>query len=135
MSGLPKITVVGRLTKDPELRFTPNGKAVANFSVATSNRRKDGDDWVDVDTSFFDCVAWERLGENAAETLKRGDEVIVYGMQRMRPWEDKDGNKRTSWEIVVEAVGPSLRWASYSKEGSPQEKREPATRSDDAPPF
>ena len=76
---LPKITLHGRLTRDPELRFTTGGKAVVNFAVAQSNRKREGEEWVDKDTSFFDCVAWEQTAENAAETLTKGTEVLVRG--------------------------------------------------------
>lgn len=130
---LPKITLHGRLTRDPELRFTSSGKAVVSFSVAQSNRKKDGEEWVDKDTSFFDCTAWEQTAENVTETLSKGMEVIVLGQMKQRPWEDKDGNKRTSWEVQVEAVGPSLRWGSFSKVGSEGQKAEKPAANDVAP--
>jgi single-strand DNA-binding protein len=108
--SLASITITGRLTAPAEVRFTPSGKSVATFTVAASNRRKDGEQWVDTDTSFYRCVAWDKLGENVAEHLTKGVAVIVYGQLKQRDWEDKEGNKRTSWEIAASAAGPDLRW-------------------------
>lgn len=132
--SLPYITVIGRLTRDPELRFTPSGKAVASFSVAASNRAKDGDEWVDKDTSFFDVTAWDRLGENIANEVGKGQEVVVYGQQKQRFWEDKEGNKRSSWEITATAVGLSMRWVESSP-GNKTVKPAASDESDEAPPF
>ena len=131
---LPYLTVIGRLTRDPEVRITPAGKAVCSFSVAASNRAKDGDEWVDKDTSFFDVTCWDQLAENVADLVGKGREVLVHGQMRQRFWEDKDGNKRSSWDINATHVGLSLRWADAFNSGS-----KPASaggKTDDAaPPF
>lgn len=113
MSGETIITVVGNLTGDPELRFTPSGAAVANFTVASTPRRFDkaSNAWKDGDTLFLRCSAWRDMAENVAETLTRGTRVVVQGRLTMRPYE-KDGEKRTSTELEVDEVGPSLRYAS-----------------------
>lgn len=103
------ITLVGRLTGDPELRFTQTGKPVARFTVVTSRRRKDGDQWVDVDTTFWPCTVWDQLAEHVAEHMLRGHAVIVTGQAYENSWE-KDGEKRSRIEVRVDAVGPNYRW-------------------------
>ena len=102
-------TVTGNLTSAPELRFTPNGKAVANFTVAENRKR--GEDDV---THFFDCVAWDTLAENCAESLERGTRVVVTGRMEQRSWTADDGGKRSKLEVVADEVAPSLRWATAS---------------------
>lgn len=110
---LPRPTLEGRLTADPELRFTPSGKAVATFTVAQSDRKRAEDgSWEDGDKLFLRCTVWEQQAENVAECLKKGDSVIVAGGKlKQSEWEDKEGNKRTSYEIVGNTinVGPSMR--------------------------
>ena len=105
------ITIAGNLTGEPELRFTPNGAAVANFSVAVTPRVKDGDGWRDGDTSFFRCTAWRTLAEHVAE-LAKGDRVLVYGTLRQRSWQTDEGERRSAVEVQAEDVGPSLKWAT-----------------------
>ena len=114
MASENQITIVGNMTDDPELRYTPNGAAVANFSVAVSRRVKDeaSGQWKDADTSFFRVAAWRSLGENVAETLTRGSRVLVIGRLRQRSWETPEGDKRSTVEIEADEVGPSLRWAT-----------------------
>jgi single-strand DNA-binding protein len=105
------ITIVGNLTRDPELRFTPNGAAVANFGVAVNNRKKVGDNWED-NPSFFDVNCWRELAENAAESLTKGTRVIVTGKLVQRSWETNEGDKRSKVEIEADAIGPDLRFAT-----------------------
>jgi single-strand DNA-binding protein len=112
MAGEIELTVVGNLTADPELRFNPSGKAVANFTLVQSNRVKDGNEWKDGDPTFLRCAVWEGMAENVVESLHKGDRVIVRGGMYSRAWEDKEGNKRSSLELRVEAVGPDLRYAT-----------------------
>ncbi len=107
-----QITIVGRLTGDPELRFTPSGHAVAKFTVAVNERRKDGDQWVDDGASFYNCEVWRQYAENVTESLQKGDQVIVVGGLKSRQYETNAGEKRTIWEIVVDEVGPVLRFAT-----------------------
>ncbi len=118
MASENQITIVGNLTDDPELRYTPNGAAVANFRVAVSRRGKDEStgEWKDLDTSFFKVNAWRSLGENVAESLTRGSRVIVSGRLRSRSWETPEGETRSSVEIEADEVGPSLRWATAKLE-------------------
>ena len=118
MASENQVTIVGNLTDDPELRYTPNGAAVANFSVAVSRRAKDDatGQWKDMDTSFFRVAAWRSLGENVAETLTRGSRVLVVGRLRQRSWETPEGDKRSTVEIEADEVGPSLRWATAKVE-------------------
>lgn len=113
------ITLTGRLTADPELRFTPAGKAVASFTVATSRRKKVGDNWEDADTTFWTCSAWETLAEQVAENLTKGTAVVVSGSAYQRNWETKDGEKRSRTEVRVDHVGADLRWAKPADRSRP----------------
>ncbi|QXO14321.1 ssDNA binding protein [Mycobacterium phage Chaser] len=103
-----EITIFGNLTADPELRFLDSGVAVAQFSVASTPRVKKGDEWVDGETVFLRASAWRELGEGAAETLRKGDSVVVIGKLKARSYE-KDDVKRTVFEIDAEFVGKSVR--------------------------
>ena len=114
MAGETTITVVGNLTADPELRFTPGGDAVANFTVASTPRNFDrqSNEWKDGDTLFLRAAAWREIGQNVAESLTKGQRVIVTGKLKSKNYETKEGEKRTSMEIEVEEIGPSLRYAT-----------------------
>ncbi|WP_338749317.1 single-stranded DNA-binding protein [Janibacter alittae] len=115
MAGETPITVVGNLTADPELRFTPSGAAVANFTVASTPRTFDRqtNEWKDAETLFMRCSVWREAAENAAESLTRGARVVVTGRLVSRSWEDKEtGQKRTVMEMQADEVGPSLRYAT-----------------------
>ena len=107
------VTLVGNITDDPELRFTPSGRPVANFTVAVNKRWKNNDgQWEDKLDGFFRCNVWADQAENAAESLQKGTRVLVTGRLQQRQWEDNDGNKRSAFEIQVDEVGPSLRWST-----------------------
>ena len=114
MAGETPITVVGNLTADPELRFTPSGAAVANFTVASTPRTFDrqSNEWKDGEALFLNCSVWRQAAENAAESLQRGMRVIVQGRLKARSYETREGEKRTVFEIDVDEVGPSLRYAT-----------------------
>ncbi len=114
MAGETTITVVGNLTADPELRFTPSGAAVANFTVASTPRTfdKQSQEWKDGDPLFLRCSIWRQPAENVAETLTKGARVIVSGRLKQRSYETKEGDKRTVVELDVDEVGPSLRYAT-----------------------
>ena len=114
MAGETVITVVGNLTDDPELKFTPSGAAVANFTVASTARTFDRqtNEWKDGDALFLRCAAWRQLAENVAESLQKGQRVVVTGALRVRQFERQDGSKGTSVEMNVDEVGPSLRYAT-----------------------
>jgi single-strand DNA-binding protein len=114
MAGETPITVVGNLTADPELRFTPSGAAVANFTVASTPRQFDrqSNEWKDGETLFMRCSVWRDAAENVAESLQRGTRVIVSGRLKSRSYETKEGEKRTVIEMEVDEVGPSLRYAT-----------------------
>ncbi|MFP5334558.1 MAG: single-stranded DNA-binding protein [Actinomycetes bacterium] len=114
MAGETKITVIGNLTNDPELRFTPSGAAVANFTVASTPRNFDrqSNEWKDGETLFLRCSVWRDAAENVAESLVRGARVIVTGNLVSRSFETKEGEKRTVNELQVDEVGPSLRYAT-----------------------
>src|SRR3954467_9322584 len=114
MAGDTVITVVGNVTDDPELRFTPAGAAVANFTVASTPRSFDrqSNEWKDGDTLFLRCSVWRQAAENVAESLHRGNRVIVQGRLRQRSFETREGEKRTVIELEVDEVGPSLKFAT-----------------------
>src|SRR5436305_2355632 len=114
MAGETVITVVGNVTDDPELRFTPAGAAVANFTVASTPRSFDrqSNEWKDGDTLFLRCSVWRQAAENVAESLHRGSRVIVQGRLRQRSFETREGEKRTVVELEVGEVGPSLKFAT-----------------------
>jgi single-strand DNA-binding protein len=161
MAGDTIITVVGNLTADPELRFTPSGAAVANFTVASTPRTFDRQtqEWKDGDALFLRCNVWRQAAENVAESLTRGARVVVSGRLKQRSYETKEGEKRTVVEVEVDEVGPSLRYAtakvtkasrgsggagggsgggfggSGSSGGSDDPWSTPAAPSSDEPPF
>jgi single-strand DNA-binding protein len=112
------VTLVGNLTDDPELRFTAQGAAVANFRIAVSKRIRDPqtNEWKDGDTSFFRINVWRQLAENVAESLTRGTRVIVTGTLKMRQWETQEGEKRSVVEVEATEVGPSLKWGTAKME-------------------
>lgn len=114
MAGDTVITVIGNITGDPELRFTPSGAAVANFTVASTPRAFDrqSNEWKDGETLFMRCSVWRDAAENVAESLQRGTRVIVTGRLKSRSYETKEGEKRTVIEMEVDEVGPSLRYAT-----------------------
>ena len=114
MAGETTLTVVGNLTGDPELRFTPSGAAVANFTVASTPRTFDrqSNEWKDGETLFMRCSVWREAAENVAESLHRGTRVVVTGRLKSRSYETKEGEKRTVVEMDVDEVGPSLRYAT-----------------------
>lgn len=151
MAGDTVITVVGNLTDDPELRFTPSGAAVTNFTVASTPRffDKESNGWKDGDTLFMRCSVWRQYAENVAESLVRGTRVIVQGRLKQRSYDTKEGEKRTVVELEVEEIGPALRYATAKVQrterhgGGASTTSQPAndpwatggTTSDDEPPF
>ena len=114
MAGETVITVVGNLVDDPELRFTPSGAAVANFRIASTPRTFDRqtNEWKDGDALFLSCAVWRQAAENVAESLQKGMRVVVQGRLKSRQYETREGEKRTVFEIDVEEVGPSLKYAT-----------------------
>ncbi|MDP2775525.1 MAG: single-stranded DNA-binding protein [Nocardioides sp.] len=114
MAGETVITVVGNLVDDPELRFTPSGAAVANFRIASTSRTfdKQTNEWKDGDALFLSCAVWRQAAENVAESLQKGMRVVVQGRLKSRQYETREGEKRTVFEIDVEEVGPSLKYAT-----------------------
>jgi single-strand DNA-binding protein len=140
MAGEVTVTIVGNLTSDPDLRFTPSGSGVASFTVASTPRVLDRDSgkWRDGEPLFLRCSAWRSLGENAAECLTRGTRVIVTGRLKQRSFETKEGEKRTVVELDVEEIGPSLRYATASVQKAARTNGPSAAEStwtNDEPPF
>jgi single-strand DNA-binding protein len=132
------VTITGNLTADPELKFTANGAAVANFRVAVTSRVRDGDTWRDGDTSFYRVTAWRDLATNLADSLGKGDRVLVVGQLRQRSWETPEGDQRTVTEVTAEEVGPSLRWATAKPERAARKPNGDASdpgQFKDEPPF
>jgi single-strand DNA-binding protein len=114
VAGETIITVVGNLTADPELRFTPSGAAVASFTIASTPRTfdKNSNEWKDGDALFLRCSVWRQAAENVAESLQRGMRVVAQGRLKQRSYETREGEKRTVVEMEVEEVGPSLKYAT-----------------------
>lgn len=156
MANETVLTIVGNLVESPELRFTPAGAAVANFTVASTPRTfdKQKNEWVDGEALFLRCNIWREAAENVAESLTRGSRVIVSGRLKQRSFETREGEKRTVVELEVDEIGPSLRYAtaSVNKANRGGGSRKPAnkptddpwgsapqqdgfTSSDDSPPF
>src|SRR5688572_9473042 len=113
MSNGNTVTLVGNITRDPELRFTPSGQATATFGLAVNRRwqNRNTSEWEEA-TSFFNVVCWREQAENASESLAKGSRVIVTGRLEQRSWETPDGEKRSVVEVVADEIGPSLRWAT-----------------------
>lgn len=135
---MTQITIVGNLTDAPELRFTAQGKAVANFTVAVSERVKDGTEWKDGPSSFYRCSLWDTQAENMTESLNKGDRVIVIGKLAQRSFETNAGEKRSVFEVTAHDVGPSLKWATAKvaktagkPSGFKSEPRKPQPAADD----
>jgi single-strand DNA-binding protein len=113
------VTLVGNLTRDPELRFTTGGRAVAQFGLAVNRRYQQNGEWQD-QTSYFNVVAWGTLGENVAASITKGMRVVVSGRLEQREYQTREGDKRQAIEINADEVGPSLRWATASVERTPR---------------
>jgi single-strand DNA-binding protein len=109
------VTLIGNLTRDPELRYTTGGRGVASFGLAVNRRYQQNGEWQE-QTSFFNVVAWGDLGENCAATLTKGSRAIVTGRLEQRSWETNDGEKRSVVEVIADEIGPSLRWATAQVE-------------------
>lgn len=122
MAGETVITVVGNLTADPELRFTPSGAAVANFTIASTPRTYDrsSGEWKDGDTVFMRCSLWREAAENLAESLTKGTRVVAHGRLTQRDYETREGEKRTVVELQVDEIGPSLRYATATITRTPR---------------
>lgn len=125
------ITVCGNLTRAPELRYTPTGRAIASFGLAVNRRYQRDGEWVE-EVSFFNAVAWATLGENAAASLDKGHRVVVTGRLTQRSWENDEGEKRSVVEIVCDDIGPSLKWAQAQIERNEREKPTNESRSEGA---
>ena len=128
------ITVIGNVTREPELRYTQGGQAVTKFGVAVNRRWQQNNEWKE-STSYFDVVCWGQLGENAATSFNKGARVIVTGRLEQRSYETAQGEKRSAVEIVADEVGPSLRWATAQIERNDRRPGDsgPAPRSQSAP--
>ena len=113
MANGNNVTLVGNCTRDPEMRFTQGGQAIATFGLAVNRRwqNRQTQEWEEA-VSFFDVVAWGQLGENVGETVTKGTRVVVTGRLEQRSWETQDGDKRSKIEVVADEIGPSLRWAT-----------------------
>jgi single-strand DNA-binding protein len=126
------VTITGNLTDDPELRYTANGIAVSNFRVAVTPRVRQGDTWTDGETSFFKCNVWRDQAENVAESLSKGMRVLLTGTLKQNQWETPEGDKRSSVEIVVDEIGPALKFqitrAKRASAAQPEEEKPAPTR-------
>lgn len=134
MANNTPITIIGNLGSDPELRFTPSGLAVINFSVAVTPRVRTADgEWEDGDPAWFRCTAWRDMAENIAASFGKGDRVIVHGDLVQRVWQDNDGNDHVSVEVNVEECGHTLRFGTteYTRGGNQDAKSDARDRADD----
>ena len=134
----PRPMVAGNLGSDPEIRFTPSGKAVVTLSVATNPRRYDKDtgQWETLDTVWVRVIVWEDMAENVAECLRKGDRVLAFGRWQTREFEDREGEQRSITELIAEEIGPSLRWSVFPPDGdSGEEAYNGADEAEDEPPF
>ena len=130
--AMTTVTIVGTITRAPDLKFTGSGLAMCTFGLAVNNRKKDErGEWVDGDPSFYDVVCWRQLAENVTESLPKGTTVIVVGKLRQRSWEADDGTKRSKVEVQADHVGPALNWATA--EVSRNEKRTAPVAADEEP--
>lgn len=124
-----QVTIVGNLVRDPELRFTAGGDAVANFTVAVNERIKQGNEWVDGEPSYYDATAWRKLGEQVVEHFRKGSRVILVGKMKVDKYEAKDGTPRSKVVVTVDEIGESIRFRQLG---------EPTPTADDMteiPPF
>jgi single-strand DNA-binding protein len=128
------VTLVGNLTREPELRYTTGGRGVASFGLAVNRRFQRQGEWEE-QTSFFNVTAWGDLGENCAASLIKGTRVVVTGRLEQRSWETQEGEKRTVVEVVADEIGPSLRWATAEIERNEREKPEAQTRQPQGPEY
>ena len=141
MSGETIITLVGNCVNDPELKFLPSGVAVCNWTIASTSRAfdKQSNEWKDGDTMFLNCSVWRQAAENVAETLSKGMRVIVQGRLKSRSYDDREGNKRTVFEVDVEEIGPSLARATAvvtrATGGGKPAPRQPAGRPQPTDPW
>lgn len=121
--GTTPITIVGNIVADPELRYAPSGAAVANFRVASTPRKfnPQTNQWEDEEALFLACNIWRQPAENVANTLHKGDRVVVTGVLKQRSYDDREGNKRTVYEVEVDEVGPSLRYATAQVAKTPRQ--------------
>jgi len=131
-----QVTLIGNATKDPELRFTPKGDAVAVFDIAVSERVKDGDEWKDGEPTYYRVSVWKKLGEQVAEHLVKGQRCIVVGKFKPREYEAKDGTKRISLDVTADEVALSVKWMGTQGQSRPAAQPDPwDARQDDIPPF
>lgn len=123
MAGEMQVTVIGNLAGDPELRWTASGHAVASFTIAQTPRsfNRESNQWVDDETLWVRCSVWREQAEGVAESLTKGMRVIAHGRLKARSFETKDGQQRTNWELDVDEIGPSLRWATAQVNRAPKQ--------------
>lgn len=137
MSNETIITVVGNLTADPELRYTPSGVAVANFTIASTPRHfdKQANEYKDGETLFVRCSLWREAAENVVESLTKGTRVLAQGRLKSRSYQDKEGNNQTSWELDVDEIGPSLRFATAKVDRQAQQGSSQRTQQSQSDPW
>jgi single-strand DNA-binding protein len=123
------VSLVGNLTDDPEVRFTPQGTTVASFRLAVTPRVKDGEGWKDGDTSFFRINVWRELAEHVTDSLAKGDRALVLGRLKARSWDTPQGERRSVVEVEAEEVGPSLKWATATPQRANGQAKADATPS------
>jgi single-strand DNA-binding protein len=129
------VTLVGNLTDDPEVRFTPAGTQVGSFRLAVTPRVRDGEGWKNGETSYFRINLWRELASHTAESLGKGDRAVVIGRLKTRAWETPEGERRSTVEVEADEVGPSLRWATAKPERAAKPNGKARGEFNDDPPF
>jgi single-strand DNA-binding protein len=129
------VTLVGNLTDDPEVRFTPTGTQVGSFRLAVTPRIREGDQWKNGETSYFTVTCWRDLASHAAESLAKGDRAVVIGRLKTRAWETPEGERRSVVEVEADEVGPSLRWATAKPQRAAKPNGKARDEFNDDPPF
>lgn len=130
---LPKIQIEGRLTRSPELKFIQSGAAVASFGVACNDRKKNPqtNEWEDGEPTFLDCTVWREMAEHVAESVHKGDLVLITGRLAMRKYTNKENNEVTTYQVTVETIGPSLQWNDVAVKQRARREQAPAAPADD----
>jgi single-strand DNA-binding protein len=129
------VTLVGNLTDDPEVRFTPTGTQVGSFRLAVTPRVRDGEGWKNGETSYFRINLWRELASHTAESLSKGDRAVVIGRLKTRAWETPEGERRSVVEVEADEVGPSLKWATAKPQRASKPNGKTSGQSNDDPPF
>jgi single-strand DNA-binding protein len=132
-----QVTIIGNLTRDPEIRFTPSGDAVTSMRIAVNERIKEGNEWKDGEPSFYEVKAWRKLAEQCAETLRKGQRIVIVGKMKIESYQSKDGETRSSTVVTADEIGESIRFRGNSSpaQASIPRATEAPSAAEEFPPF